>query len=72
MVKSTSVKFTTKNKLKEKKASIQYPMEERWRPTLKELEVKVYAFQNLDVPMILDEFLANKVIYLPESKRLGK
>ena len=37
---------------------------------MKELEVKVYQFLNSDVPMILDELLAKKVIDLPESKRL--
>lgn len=37
---------------------------------MKELEVKVYRFLNLDVPMILDELLAKKVIDLPKSKRL--
>ncbi|KAH0706244.1 hypothetical protein KY285_010749 [Solanum tuberosum] len=68
-VKATSVKVTTKSKLKEEEAPSQYPREERRRPTLKELEAKVYPFPDSDVPMILDELLAKKVIDLPESKR---
>ncbi|KAH0761272.1 hypothetical protein KY290_017345 [Solanum tuberosum] len=68
-VKTTSVKVTTKSKLKEEEAPSQYPREERQRPTLKELEAKVYPFPDSDVPMILDELLAKKVIDLPESKR---
>jgi len=68
-VKATSVKVTTKSKLKEEEAPSQYLKEERRRPTLKELEAKVYPFPDSDVPMILDELLAKKVIDLPESKR---
>ncbi|KAH0781243.1 hypothetical protein KY290_000841 [Solanum tuberosum] len=40
-VKATSVKATTKSKLKEEEAPSQYPKDERRRPTLKELEAKV-------------------------------
>ncbi|KAG5615097.1 hypothetical protein H5410_014921 [Solanum commersonii] len=69
VVKATSVKVTTKKKLKEEKAPSQYLKEERRRPTLKELEAKVYLFPYSNVPMILDEFLAKKVIDHPESKR---
>jgi len=36
---------------------------------LKELEAKVYPFTYSDIPMILDELIAKKVIDLPESKR---
>ncbi|KAH0748540.1 hypothetical protein KY290_027772 [Solanum tuberosum] len=68
-VKATSVKVTTKSKLKEEEAPSQYPKEKRRRPTLKELEAKVYPFPDSDVPMILDELLAKKVIDFPESKR---
>ncbi|KAH0686101.1 hypothetical protein KY284_016654 [Solanum tuberosum] len=68
-VKSTSVKVTTKKKLKEEDAPSQYLKEERRRPTLKEFEAKVYPFPDSDVPMILDELLPKKVIDLPESKR---
>ncbi|KAH0781663.1 hypothetical protein KY290_001261 [Solanum tuberosum] len=68
-VKATSVKVTTKSKLKEEEAPSQYPKEERRSPTLNELEAKVYPFPDSDVPMIIDELLAKKVIDLPESKR---
>ncbi|KAH0712143.1 hypothetical protein KY289_008102 [Solanum tuberosum] len=68
-VKASSIKVTTKSELKEEEAPSQYPKEERWRPTLKELDAKVYPFPNLDVPMILDKFLAKKVTDLPASKR---
>ncbi|KAH0634868.1 hypothetical protein KY284_037654 [Solanum tuberosum] len=68
-VKATSVKVTTKKKLKEEEAPSQYLKEERRRPTLKELKAKVYPFPDSDVPIILDELLAKKVIDLPESKR---
>uniref|UniRef100_M1DS04 Uncharacterized protein n=1 Tax=Solanum tuberosum TaxID=4113 RepID=M1DS04_SOLTU len=69
VVKATSIKFTTKKKLKEEEAPSQYPNEERRRPTLKELEATVYPFPNSDVPLILDELLAKKIIDLHESKR---
>ncbi|KAH0781230.1 hypothetical protein KY290_000828 [Solanum tuberosum] len=36
---------------------------------LEGVEAKVYPFPDSDVPMILDELLAKKVIDLPESKR---
>ena len=52
-VKATSVKVTTKSKLKEEEAPSQYPREERRRPTLKELEAKIYPFPDADVPIIL-------------------
>ncbi|OIT19444.1 hypothetical protein A4A49_55051, partial [Nicotiana attenuata] len=68
-VKATSVKVTTKKKVKEDKTPSQYPKEEKRRPTLKELEAKVYPFPDSDVPTILDELLDKKVIDLPESKR---
>ncbi|XP_009783263.1 uncharacterized protein [Nicotiana sylvestris] len=60
---------TTKQKVKEDKTPSQYPKEEKRRPTLKELEAKVYPFPDSDVPTILDELLDKKVIDLPESKR---
>ncbi|OIT31183.1 hypothetical protein A4A49_55384, partial [Nicotiana attenuata] len=69
-VKATSVKVTTKQKVKEDKTPSQYSKEEKRRPTLKELEAKVYPFPDSDVPTILDELLGKKVIDLPESKRL--
>ncbi|KAH0712145.1 hypothetical protein KY289_008104 [Solanum tuberosum] len=69
VVKATSIKFTTKKKLKEEEAPSQYPREERRRPTLKELEATVYPFPNSDVPLILDELLAKKIVDLLESKR---
>ncbi|KAK4706253.1 hypothetical protein R3W88_034198 [Solanum pinnatisectum] len=68
-MKVTSVKVTTKKKLKEEEAPSQYLKEERRRPALKELKAKVYPFSDSDVPIILDELLAKKVIDLPESKR---
>ncbi|KAH0636300.1 hypothetical protein KY289_036215 [Solanum tuberosum] len=68
-VKATSVKVTTKKKLKEEEAPSQYLKEERRCPTLKELKAKVYPFPDSDVPIILNELLAKKVIDLPESKR---
>ncbi|KAG5586116.1 hypothetical protein H5410_046550 [Solanum commersonii] len=68
-VKATFVKVTAKKKLKEEEALSQYLKEERQRPTLKELEAKVYPFPDSDVPIILDELLAKKVIDLPKSKR---
>ncbi|XP_075111836.1 uncharacterized protein LOC142181985 [Nicotiana tabacum] len=68
-VKVTSVKVTTKQKVKEDKTPSQYPKEEKRRPTLKELEAKIYPFPNSDVPTILDELLDKKVIDLLESKR---
>ncbi|OIS96953.1 hypothetical protein A4A49_50530 [Nicotiana attenuata] len=68
-VKETSVKVTTKQKVKEDKTPSQYPKEEKRRPTLKELEAKVYPFPDSDVPTILDELLGKKVIDLLESKR---
>ncbi|XP_009770181.2 uncharacterized protein [Nicotiana sylvestris] len=72
VVKATSVKVTTKQKVKEDKTPSQYPKEEKRRPTLKELEAKVYPFLDSDVPTILDELLDKKVIDLPESKRPEK
>ncbi|KAL0461132.1 UNVERIFIED_CONTAM: hypothetical protein Slati_0000800 [Sesamum latifolium] len=39
------------------------------RPTLKELQEKVYPFPDSDVPYIFDELLERKLIELPESKR---
>ncbi|OIT05051.1 hypothetical protein A4A49_04639 [Nicotiana attenuata] len=68
-VKATSVKVTTKQKVKKDKTPSQYPKEEKRRPTLKDIEAKVYPFQDSDVSTILDELLAKKVIDLPESKR---
>ncbi|KAK4724405.1 hypothetical protein R3W88_027184 [Solanum pinnatisectum] len=68
-VKATFVKVTTKKKLKEEEFPSQYLKEQRRRPTLKELEAKVYLFPDSNVSMILDELLAKKVIDLPESKR---
>jgi len=67
-VGATSVKAPTKQKLKEKAPSPR-PREEKSQPTLKELEAKAYPFPDSDVPAILDELLAKKVIDLPESKR---
>ncbi|XP_015169872.1 uncharacterized protein [Solanum tuberosum] len=69
VVKETFLNVTTKKKLKEEKAPSQYPREERPHATLKELEPKVHPFAYSEVSMILDEFLAKKVINLPESKR---
>ena len=68
-VKATSVKVTTKSKLKQEEPPSQYPREERQRPTLKKLHPKVYPIPDANVPMILEELLANKVIDLPKSKR---
>ena len=53
VVNTTSVKVTMKSKLKEEEAPSQYPREERRRPTLKELEAKIYPFPDADVPIIL-------------------
>ena len=71
-VKSTSVKVTTKSKLKDEEAPIQYPREERPRLTLKEVEKKIYQFPDADVPMIFEELLAKKYIDLLELMRPEK
>lgn len=68
-VKATSVKVTTKQKVKKAKTLRHYLREEKCHLTLKELETKAYPFPDSDVPTIPDELLAKKVIVLPESKR---
>lgn len=55
-VKATSVKVTTKQKVKEDKGSRQYPIEDKHHPTLKELETKVYPFPDSDVPIVTPRF----------------
>ncbi|PHT86812.1 Pre-mRNA-splicing factor SLU7 [Capsicum annuum] len=71
-VKASSVKVTTKKKVKEDKGSRQYPKEDKCHPTLKELEAKVYPFLDSDVPMLPDELLVKKIIDLPKLKRPEK
>lgn len=68
--KECTVKVITKIKLTKEESQSHYKREERWRPTLNEYEAKVYPFPDLDVPMILDEFVFKKVINLHESKSL--
>ena len=68
-VTETSVKVTTKTKLKEEEAPTQDPMVEMRRLTLRKLDKNFYPFPDSDVPMIFDDFLAKKVIDLSESKR---
>ncbi|KAH0754177.1 hypothetical protein KY290_024447 [Solanum tuberosum] len=67
-VTTTSMKASTKQKLKEI-AAHQQTREVKNLSALKELQAKGYPFPNSDVPAILDELLTKKVIALPESKR---
>ncbi|KAH0672192.1 hypothetical protein KY284_023279 [Solanum tuberosum] len=67
-VTTTSMKASTKQKLKEI-AAHQQTREVKNQSTLKKLQAKDYPFPDSDVPAILDELLTKKVIALPESKR---
>lgn len=67
MVRATSAKVFTKQKLKQKIAS-QHPQEKTIHPTLKELDAKVYPFLDFEVPAIVEELLAKEAIELPMLK----
>ena len=69
VVKTTFCKGHHQEKAKKRRRPKSISMEGRQLPSLNELEAKVYSFQDSDVSMIFDEFLAKKVIDLPESKR---
>ena len=76
VISTTLLKIIGKNKKKEEEKFLDRRQEkgkkverERSRPTLKELEEKVYPFPDSDIASMLDELLKNKLIELLECKR---
>ncbi|PIN07544.1 hypothetical protein CDL12_19889 [Handroanthus impetiginosus] len=65
-VKVPTVKFPTTEKKNVYKTNSQCASS--CKRTLKEMQEKEYHFPNSDVPHILDELLARKLIELPQSK----
>ncbi|KAM2695539.1 hypothetical protein EV1_040024 [Malus domestica] len=63
------IKISFKNKANEIKRDEPPLTQDRYKNTLRELEQKVYPFPDLDMAVMFDDLLENKVIELPECKR---
>ncbi|KAL0381212.1 UNVERIFIED_CONTAM: hypothetical protein Sangu_0185500 [Sesamum angustifolium] len=71
-IKTALIKISSNNRKKLEKLKDQRMINDRRRPTLKELQEKEYPFPDSDIPYIFNELLERNLIELPESNRLDE
>ncbi|KAL0396280.1 UNVERIFIED_CONTAM: hypothetical protein Scaly_0076400 [Sesamum calycinum] len=72
-IKTTLIKISSNNRKKLEKLKDQHMINDRRRPTLKELQEKEYPFPDSDIPYIFNELLERKIICMSwrENKKLN-